>query len=395
MTGNPLSGHTAANHASAMTGSGVFTDSLEDGEHITSPSLTNMLEGVHGNGIILEEDTAGTASIRDNPEDLPGVCEQDTNTYSIRIVGGHAVLDGVLYKFAGGPGSSQLVELQTSSHHARQGSHTSTSNYSALSSGQEALIVVYVSTNTAEECITWELGTPVATSSNTYPTTPSAFLSTPLASLDVKQSVVLAVLRVVYSASGGDLKLSISESNDKRVFVRPTPMYLSPVTSGAVGATTPVDIHTELDTFNQDTGNFTASRFGALWQSFGSQIGSTTAGDSAKDVLYYSGTHAARFTRSVFDRVLTSTATSIDITSADANILVLTPGGSFAVTTSGPFPAGYIIEIKNTHGSNTGTFALTNSTTSAIGDTADADGGYARFVCTVSHATDPTFVRLQ
>jgi len=401
MTGNPLSGHTAANHASAMTGSGVFTDSLEDGEHITSPSLTNMLEGVHGNGIILEEDTAGTASIRDNPEDLPGVCEQDTNTYSIRIVGGHAVLDGVLYKFAGGPGSSQLVELQTSSHHARQGSHTSTSNYSALSSGQEALIVVYVSTNTAEECITWELGTPVATSSNTYPTTPSAFLSTPLASLDVKQSVVLAVLRVVYSASGGDLKLSISESNDKRVFVRPTPLYLSPVTSGAVGATTPVDLHTELDAYNQDTGNLStaACRFGALWQSFGAQIASTTAGDSGKDVLYYSGTFgtnaADRYTRSVFDRVLTSTATSIDLTSADANILVLTPGGSFTITTSGPFPAGYIIEIKNTHASNTGTFALTNGTTSAIGDTGDADGGYGRFVCTVSDPTNPTFVRLQ
>jgi hypothetical protein len=205
---------------------------------------------------------------------------------------------------------------------------------------------------------------------------------------------VLAVIRAVYSASGGDLKLSISESNDKRVFVRPTPLYLSPVTSGAVGATTAVDLHTELDAFNQDTANFTASRFGALWQSFGDQIGSTTAGDNDKDVLYYSGTHAARFTRSVFDRVLTSTATSIDLTSADANILVLTPGGTFTITTSGPFPAGYIIEIKNTHGSNTGTFALTNSTTSAIGDTADADGGYARFVCTVSHATDPTFVRL-
>jgi hypothetical protein len=388
MTGNPLSGHTAANHASAMTGSGVFTDSLEDGEHITSPSLTNMLEGVHGNGIMLEEDTAGTASIRDNPEDLPGVCEQVTNTYTVRIIGGHAVLDGALYKFAGGPGSSQDVAFTTGSAHKR-------ATYSALSSGQEVLIVVYISSDTTNQCITWEMGTPVTTASNTYPTTPSAFLSNPKSSgLDVKQSVVLAVIRAVYSASGGDLKLSISESNDKRVFVRPTPLYLSPVTSGAVGATTAVDLHTELDAFNQDTANFTASRFGALWQSFGDQIGSTTAGDNDKDVLYYSGTHAARFTRSVFDRVLTSTATSIDLTSADANILVLTPGGTFTITTSGPFPAGYIIEIKNTHGSNTGTFALTNSTTSAIGDTADADGGYARFVCTVSHATDPTFVRL-
>ena len=86
--------------------------------------------------------------------------------------------------------------------------------------------------------------------------------------------------------------------------------------------------------------------------------------------------------------------TVFDLTAADANILVLTPGSSFAVTTSGCFPAGHVIEIKNLHASNTGTFALTNSTTAAIGDTADADGGYARFVCITSHASDPTFVRL-
>ena len=388
MTGNPLSGHTAANQAS-MTGSGVFTDSLKDGQHITSPSLTNMLEGVHGNGIILEEDTAAGDAQRHTPEDLPGVCEQVTNTYTVRIEGGHAVIDGVVYAFAGGPGSTQDVAFTTTSAHKR-------ASYSALASGEEALIVVYVSTDTANQCITWEMGTAVTTASNTYPTTTSAFLSNPKSSgLDVTQSVVLAVIRVVYSASGGDLKLNISESNDKRIFIRPSPIYFTPVTTGAVAATTPVDTHAELDAFNGDTGNFTASRLGGLWQSFGAQITSTTAGDNGKDVLYYSGTHAARFTRSVFDRVLTSTATSIDLTAADANILVLTPGGTFTITTSGPFPAGYIIEIKNTHGSNTGTFALTNSTTSAIGDTADADGGYARFVCTVSHATDPTFVRLQ
>ena len=388
MTGNPLSGHTAANQAS-MTGSGVFTDSLKDGQHITSPSLTNMLEGVHGNGIILEEDTAAGDAQRHTPEDLPGVCEQVTNTYTVRIEGGHAVIDGVVYAFAGGPGITQDVAFTTTSAHKR-------ASYSALASGEEALIVVYVSTDTANQCITWEMGTAVTTASNTYPTTPSAFLSNPKSSgLDVTQSVVLAVIRVVYSASGGDLKLNISESNDKRIFIRPSPIYFTPVTTGAVAATTPVDTHAELDAFNGDTGNFTASRLGGLWQSFGAQITSTTAGDNGKDVLYYSGTHAARFTRYVFDRVLTSTATSIDLTAADANILVLTPGGTFTITTSGPFPAGYIIEIKNTHGSNTGTFALTNSTTSAIGDTADADGGYARFVCTVSHATDPTFVRLQ
>ena len=208
------------------------------------------------------------------------------------------------------------------------------------------------------------MGTAITTATNAYPVTPSAFLNDPdtLTTLTSKQSVVLAVLRVVYSGTGGDLKVSVSESNDKRVFVRPSPIYFTPVTTGAVGAANaPVDNHAEIDALvSGASGNLAGGRLGALWQSHGAQISSTTAGDNEKDVLYYTGTHAARFTRSVFDRVLTSTATSIDLTAADANILVLTPGGSFAVTTSGPFPAGYVIEIKNTHASNTGTFALTN-----------------------------------
>ena len=53
MTGNPLSGHTNHNQSS-MAGSGVFTDGLADGDHIQSPTLTNYLEGIHNNGILLE-----------------------------------------------------------------------------------------------------------------------------------------------------------------------------------------------------------------------------------------------------------------------------------------------------------------------------------------------------
>jgi len=389
MAGNPLSGHTNANMT--LSGSASAADKLIDGSHILSPSITNLYEGVHGNGILLLQDTASGDSNRSVPEDLPGVVEQQTNAYTVRITGGHCVIDGVIYTFANGPGS--FVDMSLTNSDGKTGSPAT------LSSGQEALCVVYVASDGsgASKNVFWEMGTPVTTASNTYPSAPVSFLNAPNASLTVKQSVVLAVLRVVY-ASGGDYNISVSESNDKRVFLRPSPIYFTPVTSGAVGATTAVDSHAELDALHTgaaQAADFAASTLGGMWQSFGDQIGSTTAGDNDKDVLYYSATHAARFTRSVFDRVLTSTATSIDLTAADANILVLNPGGSFAVTTSGCFPAGYVIEIKNTHGSNTGTFALTNSTTSAIGDTADADGGYARFVCTVSHASNPTFVRLQ
>jgi hypothetical protein len=388
MAGNPISGHTNKNLA--VTLPATNEDGLGDGDHILSPTLTNMVEGVHGNGIIMNHDTSVGEGNRNIPAELPGAVDYATvagNTFTVK--GGYVVLDGIAYAFAGGEGGVHTYVLNTSSA-SRTGSLT------PLASGEEALVVVYACADddASVKHIYWEKGTANPIDTNNYPACPSAFLNEP-SSLANKQTLVLAVLRVVYASGGGDLKLAITEVNDKRVFIRPTPIYFSPVTTGDIAATAAVDTHTELDNFHSgEVGAFTASRFGGMWQSFGAQIASTVAGDNAKDVLYYSGTHAARFTRSVFDRVLTSTATSIDLTSADANILVLTPGGSFAVTTSGSFPAGYVIEIKNTHGSNTGTFALTNSTTSAIGDTADSDGGYAKFVCITSHASDPTFVRL-
>ena len=390
MTGNPISGHT--NHNLTVS-TATNVDGLGDGDHILSPTLTNMVEGIHGNGIIMYDDTSVGEGDRNIPANLPGAVNYASGT-TFTVKGGYVVLDGVMYQFAGGVGATTTYTLNTSSASAA-GSHT------ALTSGKEALVVVYAcadDTSTVKH-IYWELGTATTVGSNAYPACSTSFLNTPTATgssaLANKQTLVLAVLRVVFASGGDDLKLAITEVNDKRVFIRPSPMYFSPVTTGDIAATAEVDSHTELDNFHAaEVGGLSASRFGAMWQSFGAQVASTTAGDNDKDVLYYSGTHAARYTRSVFDRVLTSTATSIDLKSTDANILVLTPGGTFAVTTSGPFPAGYVIEIQNLHASNTGTFALTNSTTDAIDDSAHATNGYAKYVCTVSHASDPTFVRI-
>lgn len=382
MAGNPLSGHTNANVS--LSGSASAADKLIDGSHILSPSLTNLYEGVHGNGILLLQDTASGDSNRSVPEDLPGVIEQQTNAYTVRVTGGHCVIDGVIYTFAGGPGSHLDISLNTASQ-SRTGSPAT------LTSGQEALIVMYVASDGSgtKGNVFWEMGTPVTTASNTYPSCPVSFLNAPNGSLTVKQSVVLAVLRVVYASSSGDYDISVSESNDKRVFLRPSPIYFTPVTSGAVGATAAVDSHTDLDALHTgaaQAADFGASTLGGMWQSFGDQIGSTTAGDNDKDVLYYSATHAARFTRSVFDRVLTTAVTSLTITSSDANILILTArSGTCAVATSGCFPAGYIVEILNQDTGDTATFE---------GATVAASG-YGRFVCTVSDASNPTFVRLQ
>ena len=114
MAGNPLSGHTKANESS-MEGTAKFTDGLTDGEHIQSPTLTNYLEGIHGNGILLEEDTAYGATNKNVPEDLPGVCEQNTNSDRIRVTGGTAIIDGVPYEFANGPGGTLDIDLISTS----------------------------------------------------------------------------------------------------------------------------------------------------------------------------------------------------------------------------------------------------------------------------------------
>jgi hypothetical protein len=354
MTGNPLSGHTKGNmtlttHTSLATP--TAEDGLFDGEHIISPTLTNLYEGVHGNGILLEEDTASGDSDRNNPLNLAGNVngKASSNHYEVVVRGGYAVIDGVAYEFGGG--TTVDVDIQNASNYK-----SVSGTVSALTSGQEALVVIYVSsvndTTNANKRIYWEMGTPV---SSGYPLAPHSFLNAPTqkgASQNVKQSVVLAVLRCVYESGSGDLNLKVTEINDKRVFIKPTPIYFTPVTTGAVGATTAVDSHTDLDNLHgggEEAGALANSRMGAMWQSYDSE---------GNQVMFYSGKDSGgnRFTRRIFNSVLSSTSTSITVTSADENVLMLTPSGTCTVTPSGTFPDGHVITIKNLHASNTVNF---------------------------------------
>ena len=343
MTGNPLSGHTKANLT--LTGTATAVDGLTDGDHILSPTMTNYLEGIHGNGILLEEDTAYGDSDRDVPENLPGTCDQVTNTYTFRVTGGTAILDGVLYSFAGGHSGSIDVPITTTSVH-KTGSPT------ALTSGQEALVVVYVSSDGGTpDNVYWEMGTPVTTASNTYPTSPSAFLNAP-GSLTNKNTCVLATLRVVYNGAGGDLKMDIQECNDKRVFARPSPIYFTPVTSGSVAATNAV---TDIDTVHSgdEAGNLASSRMGALWQSYNAD------GDS---LLYYSakdsgGTrHTHVLGPSGIKSLTPSTTTTF--TFNESNVFVITPTAAHQFNPTGTFPAGHTVFVSNhaAHGTNAITF---------------------------------------
>ena len=123
MGSNSLSGHIG---------------SLTDGDYIMSPSLTNLYEGMHGNGIIALEDSHSESLHRNTPASLPGAISHDGN-HTITIKGGYAVLDGLLVTFANGYGTSapntyNVALTQTNV----QGTA------SALSSGETALFVVYV-----------------------------------------------------------------------------------------------------------------------------------------------------------------------------------------------------------------------------------------------------------
>ena len=60
-----LSGHTAAGHT-------LGNDGLRDGDSLSSPTLTNMLQGLKGNGILRMQDTAMTAASRNDVANNPG-----------------------------------------------------------------------------------------------------------------------------------------------------------------------------------------------------------------------------------------------------------------------------------------------------------------------------------
>ena len=97
---NPKAGHTSA------TGMGTSSEGLRDGDGLSSPSLTGPIEAAHGNGILRLEDTAVGASARNSiATSTPGYIVTAASGV-VTIHGGWCVIDGVLYKFAGGPGST-------------------------------------------------------------------------------------------------------------------------------------------------------------------------------------------------------------------------------------------------------------------------------------------------
>jgi len=320
------------------------TTQLTDGDFLLSPSLTNLYEGVHGNGILMYEDTATGDSNRNAKATTPGLVT-DNGTNSIVVRGGYAVLDGMIVPFgniAGGATTTITLQKSTIENGA---------NLSALaSSGDSCLLVVYVCTNESTNYIQIEMGTAV---SSGFPVTPEAFLADPSGQntgldLGSKQSTVLAVVKCVHNASGGDLNLEVTEVFDLRTFIRPSPIYLSPMTTGSVNnQSNRVDSAADLDNLfgSDESGGLSSSNFGALWQSY--SFG--TDGTDGDHVLYFSGKQGgSRRTHRLGPNKISVLNTAQTVRFDGPNFFNATPAsGDINITPSGTFPPSHMIIVNN------------------------------------------------
>lgn len=326
-TNNPISGHTDGTN-----------DGLKDGDHILSPSLTNLYEGVHGNGILLPHDTAYGDSDRNDPPDLPGSISAGAAANQFVVKACDVILDGVLYAIGGGSDITVTLNLT--------GTAEMLGSFTALSSGQECLFVVIATPDGLKVSQT----TNITTAVGAYPSitgSATAYLKTGSGAGDNRQSVVLGTVRATNAGGStvGTLNIeSLSEFNDKRVFVRPTPLYLSPVRDGTISSTTGINGHTALSQVHTgQTGTFGDN--GIIWQSFNSD---------GESMLYYSAKAGANRHTHLLG------PTNIDVSSPGSNqtftfdgdrVFVLTPSTTVNLNPSGTFPPGHSVFVSVPSGS--------------------------------------------
>jgi hypothetical protein len=323
-----------------------------------------MLEGVHGNGILLLEDYAVGESRRVTPSALPGaIAYASANTVTIK--GGHGVLDGTLIDFAGGYSTNTPNTLTLDLDNSNYGS--------ALSSGQQCLFVIYVTTDNSSGVN--RIGVERSSAGTSFPNTPTAFLNEG-GSLDVDQTFVLGVVKAIYADNSTTMKINVvSDSNiyDLRSYVRPSPMYLGRMSKGTVGATASdsirINSHTDLDGVHgggTENGTFSASKLGGLWMG---------ADEGNNDVLFFSGYQSStRRTHRLGPNLVLVQASSANITFQfdDYNYFILTPSGNINLTpdtSDSSFPPGHTIFVSNKHASNSVTLVQSSGNIAVGGNT--------------------------
>ena len=379
---NPKAGHMAA------AGMSSSAEGLKDGDGLSSPSLTNPYEGIHGNGIIRMSDTAVGSALRNSiAASTPGFIETASSGV-VTIHGGWCVLDGALYKFAGGPGATQQITIGA----------TGTANFNGSlpavpSATSEVFVVVYICSDSGTTArIRYEMGTPVVPSLGT-PLIPSGFLSNPSIrnTRSNHQSIVLAVLPYSMTGGAGSVTASLNATpvlHDRRVFIRTSPIYLQHMTKGGLTtgtgfhtASNAIDSHTDLAALygSPESGDLTDSEYGAIWQSHT---------PDSHSMLYYAASKTLGGTKAMHTHRLGPNEVSIvtadtAFTFAQANIWLMNPNGGSAqatLTPSGTFPPGHVIEIRNISTANSFNAIFNAKTDNASAANINiANGKYARF----------------
>ena len=381
---NPKAGHTSA------AGMSTSSEGLRDGDGLSSPSLTNPYEGLHGNGIIRVADTAiGTATRNSISTSTPGYIETSASGV-VTIHGGWCVLDGALYKFANGIGNTQQITIGA----------TGTANFNGElpavpTTTSDVFVVIYICSDGGTTArIRYEMGTPAAPATGT-PLIPSGFLADPSINntRSNHQSIVLAVLRYTMSSGAGSVTASLNASpivHDRRVYIRTSPIYLQHMTKG--GKTTGTNFHTAANAIRlhtdlaalysgDESGDLTNSEFGAVWQSHT---------PDSHSMLYYAasrtlgGTNAMHTHRLGPDEVKVLTMSGSDVTFKfdEPNIWIITTDAARKLNPTGTFPAGHTVEIYHKAGAHTLHFDSTSgghSTNTKINQDI-ANGEYGKFV---------------
>ena len=355
------------------SGKSGHTTRLTDGDFIMSPSVTNLFEAAHGNGILLLEDGATNGGNRNTPASLSGAVAAN-GTNGLNIKAGYAVIDGMVVDFGG---YTVGVNANTYSLTLQQSTIEGT-NVALSDSGDTVLLVVYVSTNgsSGAKNIHVEMGTKVTSG---FPVTPETFLSDTSGlnsglTLNSKQSTVLAVVKCVYNSSGGDLNLQVDTIYDMRTFIRHSPIYFTPMTKNTIGTyTNRITSHSEIDEMHgggNETGALSNSDnpLGALWMS---------SNENSESVLYFSGVQSS--SRNTWrlgpDNMIVAADGNNQTFKVDTgNIFHLTPTGNIQVNPQGTFPKSHVISVYNFSGSNTVTYNGTN----------DGNSGTASFTINTS-----------
>tara|TARA_A100001201_G_scaffold137184_1_gene126833 strand:+ start:1783 stop:4341 length:2559 start_codon:yes stop_codon:yes gene_type:complete len=330
---NPISGHTAGGN-----------DGLRDGDHIISPSLTNIYEGLHGNGILNPYDTAYGSPTGDRitPANLPGAVSSGAD-HQVTIKACSVILDGIPYTIDNGSGGDVTLNLTTTSSDKLAGtSHTVLTG----SPDKECLFAIIATAHGAK----WVQTTAVTTAAGAYAdldsTIANSYLRMDGASTPAhnKQSLVLATVRASYNsgaAAANDLYLDIDEINDKRVFIRPSPFYFSPVTTGAPNSTDHLNTHTALEDIHGSGQEGDFGNNGVMWMSYNEDDGLPNLYFSAKD-------GSNRHTHLLGPNRILSLTASRNFEFDDAQVFAFSGSGAKSLTPTGTFPPGHTVIVSNT-----------------------------------------------